>query len=495
MDNGEEARRTRMDRRLTDLESRFPADWDGERTAAGKTAFYKALALEAHRFYGGKIQVLPRAGLPGEAWYNAWYTPGVSAVSTAIRDDNDESFELSWRGNTVAVVSDSTRVLGDGDVTPPGGMGVMEGKAFLMKMLGGVDAVPICMDSRGKDGKNDPDILIDFVRRLAPSFGAVNLEDISQPNCFRVLDELRDTCGIPVWHDDAQGTGCVTLAGLLNALKVTGKKLAEARMVFLGAGASNTTIARLILQAGADPSKVAMFDSRGGLHAGREDIKADKRFYRKWEICMGTNPGRIERPEEALEGADVLISLSRPGPGVIPGAWIERMGKGAIVFACANPVPEIYPYAAKAAGAAVVATGRGDFPNQVNNSIGFPGILKGALLVRARRITDGMAIAAARTIAAFAERGGISEERIMPSMMDEDVVPEVAAAVAEQAEREGVARRPMAGAEALARAKKDIAAAQRGMAALVESGIIADVPDELLEGCLAKAVAAVESRS
>ena len=481
-----------MDRRLTDLESRFPADWDEGRAAAGKTAFYKRLALAAHRYYGGKIQTLPRAGLPGEAWYNAWYTPGVSAVSTAIRDDNDESFDLTWRGNVVAVVSDSTRVLGDGDVTPPGGMGVMEGKAYLMKTLGGVDAVPICVDSRGKDGKNDPDILIDFVRRLAPSFGAVNLEDISQPNCFRVLDGLRETCGIPVWHDDAQGTGCVTLAGLLNALKVTGKKLEEARLVFLGAGASNTTIARLILLAGADPAKVAMFDSKGGLHAGRKDIEADGRFYRKWEICTGTNPGRIERPEEALKGADALISLSRPGPGVIPGAWIEGMAKGAIVFACANPVPEIYPHEAKASGSAVVATGRGDFPNQVNNSIGFPGIMKGALLARARGISDEMAIVAAKTIAAFAERGGISEERIMPSMTEEEVFPEVAGAVAEEATREGLARRPTGREEARERARKDIAAARKGMESLVEAGVIGDVPDELVERCLAEAVAQVE---
>ncbi len=284
-----------MDIQLDDLGKHFPSQWDGGQVARAKTLFFKALALEAHRFYGGKIQVLPRAPLPGFQWFNAWYTPGVSAVSTGIRDDPDESFDLSWRGNVVAVVSDSTRVLGDGDVSPPGGLGVMEGKAFLMKMLGGVDAVPICMDSRNAAGKHDPEVIIDFVRRLAPSFGAVNLEDISQPNCFRVLDALREDCDIPVWHDDAQGTGCVTLAGLINALKVAGKELAGCRIVFYGAGASNTTIARLILQAGADPARVALFDSRGGLHAGRADIEADPRFYRKWELCQATNPGRVDR--------------------------------------------------------------------------------------------------------------------------------------------------------------------------------------------------------
>lgn len=482
-----------MDVQLNDIEAAFPQGWTPEQVAQGKTIFFKRVALAAHRFYGGKIQVLPRAALPGFGWFNAWYTPGVSAVSTTIRDDNDASFELSWRGNLVAVVSDSTRVLGDGDVTPPGGLGVMEGKAFLMKMLGGVDAVPLCIDSRDAAGRHDPDILVDWVRRVAPSFGAVNLEDISQPNCFRVLDELRDSCGIPVWHDDAQGTGCVTLAGLLNALKVVGKRLADVRLVFLGAGASNTTIARLILGAGADPAKVAMFDSRGGLHAGRGDIEADHRFYRKWELCTRTNPGRLDRVEDAVAGADVLISLSKPGPGTVRPEWVAKMAPRAIVFACANPVPEIYPYEARAAGAEVVATGRGDFPNQVNNSLGFPGILKGALLVRARKITDEMAIVAARTIAGYAERhGGLSAERIMPLMTEEGVFAETAAAVAEEAVKEGVARRTLGHDEVLARAQKDIAEAQKGLELLVAGGLVAAPPQELLRECLEATIAAVE---
>ena len=479
-----------MDIRLDDIGSRLPPEWDGDRVARAKTVFFQALALEAHRFYGGKIQILPRAPLPGFQWFNAWYTPGVSAVSTGIRDDPDESFDLSWRGNVVAVVSDSTRVLGDGDVSPPGGLGVMEGKAFLMKMLGGVDAVPICMDSRNAAGKNDPEIIVDFVRRLAPSFGAVNLEDISQPNCFRVLDALREDCAIPVWHDDAQGTGCVTLAGLINALKVAGKNLADCRIVFYGAGASNTTIARLILLAGADPAKVAMFDSRGGLHAGRADIEADARFYRKWELCQATNPGRVNDVAAALAGADVLISLSKPGPDVIRPEWVRGMAKNAIVFACANPVPEIYPHAAKAAGALVVATGRGDFPNQVNNSLGFPGILKGALLVRAKKITDAMAIAAARTIAGFAERQGLSPERIMPLMTDEAVFSETAAEVARQAAADGVARRALSPAQVLERARKDIADAHAALELLMTSGLIPPPPEAMIRRCLAAAVAA-----
>ena len=480
-----------MDIRLDDIGNRFPAQWGGDQVARAKTVFFQALALEAHRFYGGKIQVLPRAPLPGFQWFNAWYTPGVSAISTGIRDDPGESFDLSWRGNVVAVVSDSTRVLGDGDVSPPGGLGVMEGKAFLMKMLGGVDAVPLCMDSRNAAGKNDPEVIIDFVRRLAPSFGAVNLEDISQPNCFRVLDALREDCGIPVWHDDAQGTGCVTLAGLINALKVAGKELAACRIVFNGAGASNTTIARLILLAGADPARMAMFDSRGGLHRGRTDIEADPRFYRKWEICQATNPDRMNDVAGALRSADVLISLSKPGPGVIRPEWVRGMAPNAIVFACANPVPEIYPHAAKEAGALVVATGRGDFPNQVNNSLGFPGILKGALLVRAKKITDAMAIAAAQTIAGFAERQGLAPERIMPRMTDAAVFSETAAEVARQAVADGVARRLLSPGTVLEKARKDIAEAHQALEMLMASGLIPPPPEAMIQRCLDAAIAAV----
>ena len=480
-----------MDIRLDDIGNRFPAQWGGDQVARAKTVFFQALALEAHRFYGGKIQVLPRAPLPGFQWFNAWYTPGVSAISTGIRDDHGESFDLSWRGNVVAVVSDSTRVLGDGDVSPPGGLGVMEGKAFLMKMLGGVDAVPLCMDSRNAAGKNDPEVIIDFVRRLAPSFGAVNLEDISQPNCFRVLDALREDCGIPVWHDDAQGTGCVTLAGLINALKVAGKELAACRIVFNGAGASNTTIARLILLAGADPARMAMFDSRGGLHRGRADIEADPRFYRKWEICQATNPGRMDDVAGALRGADVLISLSKPGPGVIRSEWVRSMAPNAIVFACANPVPEIYPHAAKEAGALVVATGRGDFPNQVNNSLGFPGILKGALLVRAKKITDAMAIAAAQTIAGFAERQGLAPERIMPRMTDAAVFSETAAEVARQAVADGVARRPLSPGTVREKARQDIAEAHQALEMLMASNLIPPPPEAMIQRCLDAALAAV----
>lgn len=477
---------------LGELDSLFPEDFTPEQSARAKTLFLKNLSLLAHQFYGGKIQTLPKAGIFGFNWFNVWYTPGVSAVSTTIRDDNDTSFDLSNRGNLVAVVSDSTRVLGDGDCTPPGGLGVMEGKAFLMKYLGGVDAMPLCMDSRDAAGANDPQKIIDFVKMAQPSFGAVNLEDISQPNCYRVLDELRDSCDIPVWHDDAQGTACVTLAGLINALKLAGKKMHEVKIVLLGAGASNSTIARLIHLYGGDPRKMYIFDSRGGLHVGRDDIKADKRFYRKWELCEKTNPEQIDSVADACRDADVLIALSKPGPDTVKPQWIKSMAPKSIVFTCANPVPEIYPYAAKEAGAYIVATGRGDFPNQVNNSLGFPGILKGALLVRARKITDGMAIAAAQSLADFAEKRGITPQSIIPTMDEIGVFPQEAADVAMQAIKEGVARIELSFDDVYNRAQRDIDDARRATELLMADNLIEKPSESMLRDALQQAINAVK---
>ena len=367
----------------------------------------------------------------------------------------------------------------------------MEGKAFLMKYLGGIDAVPLCVDSRNARGEHDPDKIIDFVKMCQHSFGAVNLEDISQPNCYKVLDVLREECDIPVWHDDAQGTASVTLAGVLNAVKLADKELSKVRIVMLGAGASNTSIARLIIADGADPQKMVMFDTKGSLHTGREDIKKDPRFYRKWELCERTNPERFGSIPDACKGADVLIALSQPGPDQVKPEWIRTMAKKAIVFACANPVPEIYPYAAKEAGAYIVATGRGDFPNQVNNSIGFPGILKGALLVRSRKITDGMAIRAAHSLADYASKRGITTENMVPTMDEADIFPVESADVAMQAVKEGVARIKLTWDEAYAAAKRDITAARELTAALVKDGFIKYVPQSMLDEALASAVAAV----
>ena len=466
---------------LNNLDDVFPDDFTPEQIAKAKTLFLKKLSEKAHKFYGGKIQTVPKAPVPGFNWFNVWYTPGVSMVSTTIRDDNDTSFQLSNRGNLVAVVSDSTRVLGDGDCTPPGGLGVMEGKAFLMKYLGGVDGVALCMDSRNEKGEHDADKIIDFVKMVQPSFGAINLEDISQPNCFKVLDTLREECDIPVWHDDAQGTACVTLAGLLNALKLAEKKIEDVKIVFYGAGASNTTIARLIITDGANPANLVMFDSKGSLHKGRTDIEADKRFYRKWELCETTNPNKTPTMAEAMKDADVLIALSKPGPNEIKAEWVSSMAEKSIVFVCANPVPEIYPYAAKEAGAFIVATGRGDFPNQVNNSLGFPGILKGSLLVRARKITDNMAIRAAHSLADYAEKRGIDPNNIVPKMDEADVFPVESADVAMQAIKDGVARIEMTWQEAYDIAFKDIKYARDMTNKLTELEFIQPPKQEMLD--------------
>jgi malate dehydrogenase (oxaloacetate-decarboxylating) len=477
---------------LANLNEVFPENFSQEQLAKAKTVFLKELSFLTHKFYGGKMITMPKAGIYGFNWFNVWYTPGVSKVSTTIRDEGEErSFELSNRGNLVAVVSDSTRVLGDGDCTPPGGLGVMEGKAYLMKYLGGCDGVALCMDSYNEKGEHDPDKIIDFVKMLQPSFGAINLEDISQPNCYKVLDTLREECDIPVWHDDAQGTGCVTLAGLINALRIVNKEINDVKMVFYGAGASNTTISRLILQAGGNPEKMILFDSKGALHRDRDDIKADPRFYRKWELCEKTNPDRVEDINAAMNGAEVLISLSKPGPDVVKPEWIRAMGSKPIVFACANPVPEIYPYAAKEAGAYIVATGRGDFPNQVNNSLGFPGILKGALTVRARKVTDEMAITAAYSVANFAEKKGINPDYIMPTMDETEVFAHEAADVAMEAIKNGVARLEADWQTVYDHTLKDIKLARETMDILMNNDFIKPPDYSLLEQALQMAIDAV----
>ena len=466
-----------MSNSIEHLDELFPKSFDEAQKAKAKTLFYKQLSLFAHEYYRGKMSTLPKVPIESLNWFNAWYTPGVSAISTTIRDNNDRSFQLSNRSNTVAVVSDSTRVLGDGDCTPPGGLGVMEGKALIMKYLGGIDASALCIDSCDENGEHQPDKIIDFVKMVQPSFGAINLEDISQPNCFRVLDVLREECDIPVWHDDAQGTACVTLAGVLNALKIVGKRLEDVKIVLYGSGAANCSIARLMMEDGAKPKNIILFDSKGALHKNRERYANDPRYYPQWKLCQTTNPNCIDTEEEAFKGADVLVALSKPGPDTIKPEWVSLMAEKAIVFACANPVPEIYPHAAKAAGAYIVATGRGDFPNQVNNSVCFPSILKGTLLVAARKITDEMAVCAAHAIADFAERQGISPDRIMPTMMDSDLFPEVAAAVGECAVKAGLARNPLTREEIHKLAKHDIDETHRVMDLLVEQGIIEQFPE------------------
>jgi malate dehydrogenase (oxaloacetate-decarboxylating) len=481
-----------LEKDLSNLQELFPESFTEEQKSICKTLFYKKLSLRMHSLYGGKMQTVPKVPLDGFNWLNVWYTPGVSAVSTAIRDDNNLSYQLSNRSNLVAVLSDSTRVLGDGDCTPPGGLGVMEGKAFLMKYLGGLDALAICVDSTDETGKNNPDKLINFGTMLQHSFGAINLEDISQPNCFKVLDELRKKCDIPVWHDDAQGTACITLAALLNALKLVQKKISEIKIVLYGAGAANTSIAQLLIADGANPNNMILFDIDGTLHAGREDYKNNPLTYRQWELCKKTNSYHITNEEDAFLNADVLIALSKPGPDTIKPEWIAKMAEKSIVFVCSNPVPEIYPYAAKEAGAYIVATGRGDFPNQVNNSVCFPAVLKGTLLVQSRQISDGMAIAAAHAIANFAENRGISPNDIIPKMTENELFPVVAAEVAMQAIKENHARIITNRETIYKQAKKDITEAQQVINLLTEKNIIKPIERNIIESVLNETINGIQ---
>ncbi len=367
----------------------------------------------------------------------------------------------------------------------------MEGKAMLMKYLGGLDAVPLCVDSRNAEGRNDPERLIQFVKMVQHSFAAINLEDISQPNCYRVLDVLREECEIPVWHDDAQGTGSVALAGIYNALKLVGKDLGGVNMVFLGAGAANSTTARLIITAGADPGRIVMFDTRGALSRDRSDLESNPAFYRKWELCRQTNPRRVNDIAEAMKGADVLIAISRPGPDIVQKEWIAAMAERPIVFTLANPIPEIYPYAAQEAGAYIVATGRGDFPNQANNSLGFPGILKGAVLARATHITDNMAIAASQALAGYAQNRGLQPDNILPKMSDHNMYSRVAAEVAMQAVADGVARRTKTREEYRVQARAEILEARRLTQHLMDSGFIQRPPRSIADECARIAVAEV----
>jgi malate dehydrogenase (oxaloacetate-decarboxylating) len=477
-----------MDISLENIEQYFPENVSEEEKAKIKTLFYKEMALQMHAFYQGKIQTLPKAGLYGFNWFNVWYTPGVSSVSTTIRDHHDSSFSLSNRSNLVAVVSDSTRVLGDGDCGPAGGLGVMEGKAYLMKYLAGVDGIALCVDNRDENQKPQADKVIEFVKMLQPSVGAVNLEDISQPDCYKVLDVLRKECHIPVWHDDAQGTACVILAGLINALILAEKKIEESRIVLMGAGASNSTVAKLLMLTGADPAKIMLFDKDGGLHKNRKDIEQDPEFYIQWGLCQNTNPDCINEIKEGIKGADVLIALSQPGPNTVKPEWISSMNQKAIVFTCANPVPEIYPYAAKEAGAYIVATGRGDFPNQVNNSLGFPGILKGALLCKARQITDGMAVKAAQSLAEFARKHEFHADKILPLMTEYEVFAQVAADVAMQAIEEKVARIELTYQEVYDQTIQDIINTRKAVDLLMENQLIKEPPAEMIDKILKQAI-------
>jgi len=427
------------------------------------------IAEKLHAYYRGKMSTLPKCAIRDVDDFSIWYTPGVAAPCRSIQENPDSVYSLTNKGNTIAVISDGSRVLGLGNIGPEAGLPVMEGKCLLFKYLGGVDAVPIMLDIE------TPEDFIETVLRLQPSFGGINLEDISQPKCFTILEELREKAHIPVWHDDQQGTATVTLAGLMNALKVVGKKKENVRIVFIGAGAAGVACAHLIFAWGVDPAQSRVVDAIGILGRHRKDFAEGTPA---WRLCQITNPEGLQGGiPEALQGADVVIAYSTPGPGVILPKWIESMTKDPIVFACANPVPEIWPWEAKAAGAAVVATGRSDFPNQVNNSLSFPGIFRGVLDVRARSISDEMCFSAAQALA-NAEADSLHENHILPEMTDSVIYPLQAAAVGLKAQEQGLARVRMSRDDLLDHAIHMIGAAQSATDVLMTEGCIPPMPED-----------------
>lgn len=426
-------------------------------------------AMRLHPAYRGKLEVTPKCPIESLADFAIWYSPGVAAPCRDIAANPERVFAHTNKANFVAVVSDGTRVLGLGDIGPHAALPVMEGKAILFKYLGGVDAFPICLATK------DPDELIQACKWLEPSFGGINLEDIAKPKCFYILERLRKEMTIPVWHDDQQGTAAVTLAALINSLKIVGNHKEAVRIALIGAGAANIAVTRILIAAGFPPQNMVMVDSRGILHRNRDDLRTpDNQF--KWRFCEITN--REQRSggiADALKDADVCIALAKSGPGVIKPEWVSRMAKNAIVFACANPVPEIWPWEAEEAGAKVVATGRSDFPNQVNNSMGFPGIFRGVIDVAATTITDEMCIAAAEELARCATVHGLSEARILPTMDEWEVFACEAAAVGLKAIEQGVARKSLTKTKLIAQATKMICRAQLETKTLMERGVIAPI--------------------
>ncbi len=431
------------------------------------------LAMKYHPLYHGKIEIAPKVPVDSYDDFAIWYTPGVADPCKDIQKNPERVFDYTNKWNNVAVVTDGTRVLGLGNIGPEAGLPVMEGKSLLFKYLGGVDAFPICL------GTTIPEEIMNAVRWLQPSFGGINLEDIAQPKCFEILDTLRSDLRIPVWHDDQQGTGTVVCAGLINALKVVGKKIEHASICMLGAGAANIAIARIIIEAGVRPGNIVMIDKKGILGKERVDLK--ETFRAKWDMCEKTNQeGRVGGLEEAVKGADVLIAMSSSGPGVISKDLITLMNNDSVVFACANPIPEIWPWEANAAGAKIVATGRSDFPNQVNNSLGFPAIFRGTLDVRARMITDEMCIAAAREIARVAEEKGLSEDRIIPAMSDKEVFPREATAVGLEAIDQGIAGLRLTRKQLYERANSIITHARKTAEMLMRRGLIKSLPGHVM---------------
>jgi malate dehydrogenase (oxaloacetate-decarboxylating) len=423
-----------------------------------------------HAFYKGKLEVMPKAAIRSLQDFSIWYTPGVAQACLDIEKDKEKAFELTNKWNYVAVVSDGTRVLGLGDIGGQAGMPVMEGKALIFKYLGGVDAFPICLSTKKVEE------IIQTVKWIEPSFGGINLEDFSKPKCFEILDRLRAEMPIPVWHDDQQGTAAVSLAGTINALKFVGKKMSETKFTIVGTGAANTRTYYVLKAAGVNPKNIIMTDSTGTIGTYREELKGTY----KWPIALETNPDNVEgKLKNATKGSDIIIAASKPGPNTIMKEDVEVMASDAIVFACANPVPEIWPWDAEKAGAKVVATGRSDFPNQINNSLVFPAIFRGALDVRAKTISDEMCIASATALAKYGEDKGLTKDYILPSMDEWEIYPLQATETGLKAQEQGLARIKMSRDELYERASFIISRTQKIVKLMMDQGHIANPPKSL----------------
>jgi malate dehydrogenase (oxaloacetate-decarboxylating) len=430
-------------------------------------------AMIMHPFYKGKIQSIGKAPVRDFSDFAIWYTPGVAKPCLDIKDNPDKAYDHLNKGNMVAVVSDGTRVLGLGDIGPLAAGPVMEGKAILFKYLGGVDAWPVCVNTK------DADKIIEFVKLLQPSFGGINLEDISKPKCYKVLEELRNDpeVKIPVWHDDAQGTATVVLAGVLGGLNVVKKDIENIKVAFLGVGAANTRTAYLLIAAGVNPKNIIMVDSTGAIYADREDIVAEKdEDTFKYDLAQKTNPDRMTGDlGDVIEGMDVLITASRPVPGTVKKEWVSKMAKDSIVYACANPLPEIWPWDAREAGAKIVGTGRSDFDNQINNSLGFPGIFRGTLDVRANTITDEMCIAAAQALADLGAKEA-NVKKVIPTMDQWELYPAEATAVGMKAIEQGVAKKQWDEKELYKHAEQIIRVSRASSEMLYKQGFIPKAP-------------------
>jgi malate dehydrogenase (oxaloacetate-decarboxylating) len=430
------------------------------------------IAPGMHRFYEGKVQVMPKCAIRSTDDFALWYTPGVAAPCKEIQANPEKSFELTNRWNYVGVVTDGTRVLGLGDIGPQAAMPVMEGKALLFKYLGGVDAFPICVKTK------DPDEIVHMCEMLEPSFGGINLEDIAKPKCFQVLENARERLKIPVWHDDQQGTATVILAGLINAFKIVGKKPRESLITLVGSGAANIRTAYVLIKWGIKPGNIMLVDTKGVIHQNRDDITREQDPW-KYDLTTKTNAeGRTGDISEAFKGVDAVVAASKPGPGTIKKEWVNTMADDSVLFACANPIPEIWPWEAEVAGARIVATGRSDFPNQVNNSLGFPAIFRGVLDVKATTVTDDMCIAAAQELAAFAEERGMNEKAILPRMDEWEVFPREAVACALKSIEQGVARVKLSRQELYERASSIIQNARQSTMLLMKHDFIKKPPSE-----------------